>query len=149
MVLLVVAIVGSVPAVIHQSRLLASVQSAPRPPLIGSVAVLPGQTPAVAAFMAEVRAIVPRDDAVRVIQQPLGSAAASGSGTPGVCYDDTSGHYYWVIVYELLPRPVACSPATGFWVYYGVKPGAGVPALPAGSRVVLGANDLILVHVAD
>jgi hypothetical protein len=77
------------------------------------------------AFIDFVSGIVPPHAAIRIVQppakHPVATSAGSGPGAAGVCGHSVDSAVYWLVVYELSPRPSVCDLAGAWTVYFGVQ----------------------------
>jgi len=96
---------------------LATTAAAPR--INGRLALFHSSTD---QFMDYVRGLVPVGAPIRIIHptKPLPPGAPASLGPPGRCGNEIGTAAYWLLVYELTPRPSVCDDAQAWTIYFGV-----------------------------
>jgi hypothetical protein len=79
------------------------------------------------AFVDYVRNLVPADAPVRIIQavRPPQVGVPPDQGPSGRCGNRVDTPPYWLLVYELLPRPSVCDGPKAWTIFFGVPVPSG------------------------
>jgi hypothetical protein len=73
-------------------------------------------------FVDYVRGLVPEGAKIRILQpiRPVQPGLPSRPGTPGQCGNEVATPTYWLLVYELLPRPSVCEDPNAWTIFFGI-----------------------------
>ena len=96
---------------------LATIAAAPR--VNGRLALFRSSTD---QFVDYVRGLVPDGAPIRILHptRPAKAGAASTLGPPGRCGNGIGTAAYWLLVYELAPRPSVCDDPKAWTIFFGI-----------------------------